>query len=117
MKVNNEILTAHCPNTGSMYGLLDENNHVMLSKSNNPKRKLKYTLEIIKVKNSLVGVNTHRANKIVYEALEKNLIKELINCDKIIPESVFDSGTRFDFLLNKKNRKIYLEVKKCHLII
>ena len=115
VKVNNEILTAHCPNTGSMKGLLDKNNDVFLSKSNNPKRKLKYTLEIIKVKNSLVGINTHRANKIILEALERNLIKEFIDCEKIIPESVFDPGTRFDFLLNKKNKKIYLEVKNVTL--
>ena len=57
IKVNKEILTAHCPNTGSMMGLLEENNDVWISKSDNPKRKLKYTLEIIKVKNNLRSYN------------------------------------------------------------
>ena len=66
IKLKKEIITAHCPNTGSMMGLLKEGNEVYISKNNNPKRKLKYTLEIIKVKRNLVGVNTHLANKIVY---------------------------------------------------
>ena len=47
IKINDKIITAHCPNTGSMSGLLREGNRVWLSKSNNPKRKLKYTLQII----------------------------------------------------------------------
>ena len=115
VKVNNQIITSHCPNTGSMDGLLDEGNIVWVSKNNNPKRKLKYTLEIIKVKNSLVGVNTHRANKIAYDALQNNLIKELSQLDKIKPEAVFDKGTRFDFLLNKNNKKIFLEIKNVTL--
>ena len=50
VKISNEIVTAHCPNTGSMKGLLDEGNEVYVSKNDDPKRKLKYTLEIIKVK-------------------------------------------------------------------
>ena len=48
VKIGNKIITAHCPNTGSMLGLLKKGNKVWLSKSNNPKRKLKYTLQIIK---------------------------------------------------------------------
>ena len=65
VKLNNKIVTAHCPNTGSMKGLLDEGNIVYLLKNNDPKRKLKYSLEIIRAKNNLVGLNTHMANKIV----------------------------------------------------
>ena len=61
VKINNEIVTAHCPNTGSMKGLLDEGNEVYLSKHDDPKRKLKYGLEIIKARKNLVGVNTHMA--------------------------------------------------------
>ena len=66
IKVNKKIVIAHCPNTGSMKGLLGVNNEVWISKNNNPKRKLKYTLEIIKVGKNLVGVNTHLANKVVF---------------------------------------------------
>ena len=50
VKLGKEIVTAHCPNTGSMKGLLDEGNEVYVSKNEDPKRKLKYTLEVIKVK-------------------------------------------------------------------
>ena len=53
IKLNQETITAHCPNTGSMKGLLDEGNEVFISKNDDPKRKLKYTLEIIKVKKNL----------------------------------------------------------------
>ena len=77
IKINNQIITAHCPNTGSMYGLLKRGNKVWVSKSNNPNRKLKYTLEIIEDQKAKVGVNTHSSNKIVHHALKNNLIKEL----------------------------------------
>ena len=74
IKLNKEVVTAHCPNTGSMKGLLDKDNPVFISKNYNPKRKLKYTLEIIKVKKKLIGVNTHLANKITYEVMSSKLI-------------------------------------------
>ena len=115
IKLNNKVITAHCPNTGSMMGLLKTNNDAWISKSDNPKRKLKFTLEIIKVKNNLVGVNTHLANKIVYHALTHNLISELKNCDHIKPEFSFNKETRFDFLVAKKNQKIFIEVKNVTL--
>ena len=86
VKIGKETVTAHCPNTGSMKGLLDEGNEVYVSKNDNPKRKLKYTLEIIKVKKKLVGVNTHFANKIAFHGLSNNLVKEVANNDSIKPE-------------------------------
>ena len=109
IKLNKEVVTAHCPNTGSMKGLLGENNEVFISKNDNPKRKLRYTLEIIKVKKNLVGVNTHFANKIAYHGLSNNLIKEVSNSDSIKPEVFFDKETRFDFLVKKKNKKYLLK--------
>ena len=62
IKYKNKTITAHCPNSGSMMGLLDIGNTVFFSKSNNLKRKLKYTLQIIKVNKALIGINTHLAN-------------------------------------------------------
>ena len=115
IKLDKEVVIAHCPNTGSMMGLLDEGNEVFISKNDDPKRKLKYTLEIIKVKNKLVGVNTHFANKIAYHGLSNNLIKEVANNDKIKPEVFFDKETRFDFLVEKKDKKIFVEVKNVTL--
>ena len=90
IKVNKETIIAHCPNTGSMKGLLDVNNEVWVSKNDDPKRKLKYTLEIIKIKKKLVGVNTHLANKIVYHGLSNNLINELNNNQNIKQEVFFN---------------------------
>ena len=115
VKLDKEIITAHCPNTGSMKGLLDEGNEVFLLKNNNPKRKLKYGLEIIKARNNLVGVNTHMANKIVNHGLNNNLIKELTNCSLIKSEVFFNKETRFDFLIEKKNHKSFIEVKNVTL--
>ena len=115
VKINKKIITAHCPNTGSMKGLLDEGNEVYLLQNDNPKRKLKYGLEIIKAKNKLVGVNTHLANKIVNHGLTNNLIDELKNNNSIKQEVFFNKETRFDFLLQKKKQKIFVEVKNVTL--
>ena len=115
VKLKNEIVTAHCPNTGSMKGLLDEGNEVYLLKNSNPKRKLKYGLEIIRAKKNLVGVNTHMANKIVSHGLSNNLIKELKNSDRIKPEVFFNKETRFDFLIAKNSQKSFVEVKNVTL--
>ena len=115
VKINNEIITAHCPNTGSMYGLLKAGNKVWVSKSNNPKRKLKYTLEIIEDNKSKVGVNTHFANKIVLNALRDKLIKEFKNISMIKPETKFGKNSRFDFLIINKKNKTFIEVKNVTL--
>ena len=115
IKLNKEIVIAHCPNTGSMKGLLDEGNEVFISKNDDPKRKLKYTLEIIKVKKNLVGVNTHFANKIAQHGLSNNLINELKDNNTIKPEVFFNKETRFDFLIEKNNQKIFVEVKNVTL--
>jgi len=115
IKVNKNIVTAHCPNTGSMKGLLDRNNDVWISKNDNPKRKLKYTLEIIKVRKNLVGVNTHLANKIVHHGLSNNLVNELKNSQLVKPEVFFNSNTRFDFLVEKNKEKFFVEVKNTTL--
>ena len=115
IKLGKEIVTAHCPNTGSMKGLLDEGNEVYLLPNNDPKRKLKYGLEIIKSRKNLVGVNTHMANRIVEHALKNNLVNELKNNDIIKPEVFFNKETRFDFLLEKKGQKMFVEVKNVTL--
>ncbi len=112
IKVNNSTVTAHCPNTGSMMGLLDEGNDVWISKNNDPKRKLKFTLEIIKSKNKLIGVNTHRANRIVEHGLKNKLFEEFKSVKKIKPEFKFSNDTRFDFLCDKN----IIEVKNVTLL-
>ena len=115
IKIKDKIITAHCPNTGSMSGLLKKGNKVWVSKSDNPKRKLKYTLQIIEENKKKIGVNTHLANKIVLHALKNNLIKEFNKKIEIRPETKFGSNTRFDFLITKNNYKAFIEVKNVTL--
>ncbi len=115
IKINDKIITAHCPNTGSMFGLLKKGNKVWISKSNNLNRKLKYTLEIIEDKSAKVGVNTHSTNKIVHHALQNNLIDEFNNISEIKPEIKFGLNTRFDFLVSNEKHKSFIEVKNVTL--
>ena len=115
VKIGNNTVTAHCPNTGSMLGLLNKGNKVWLSKSDNPKRKLKYTLQIIEDKKSKIGINTHITNKIVFDALKKGLIKNFSNLKEIKQEVKFGENTRFDFLVTNENKKTFIEVKNVTL--
>ena len=112
--IDKKIVTAHCPNTGSMQGLLIKNNKVWLTKSNDPKRKLKYTLQIIENNGSKVGINTHLTNKIVLDALKNNKIKNF-NALEIKTEVKFGDNTRFDFLITESNSKKFIEVKNVTL--
>ena len=112
--IDKKIVTAHCPNTGSMQGLLIKNNKVWLTKSNDPKRKLKYTLQIIESNNSKVGVNTHLTNKIVLDALKNNKIKNF-KAMEIKTEVKFGDNTRFDFLITESDSKKFIEVKNVTL--
>ncbi len=116
IKYDNKTITAHCPNSGSMMGLLNIGNKVWFSQSNDPKRKLKYTLHIIEVNNKMVGINTHLTNKIILESLEKRKIKSLINFTNIKTEVKFSDKTRFDFLIFNKKDKCFLEVKNVTLV-
>ena len=115
VKLNKQIVTAHCPNTGSMLGLLKKNNKVWITKTNNKNRKLKYTLQIIEDNGRKIGINTHLTNKIVYTALKVNFIKEFKNELIIKPEQKFGNNTRFDFLIESGKQKIFLEVKNVTL--
>ena len=116
IKYKNKIITAHCPNSGSMMGLLDKGNKAWFSISENPNRKLKYTLEIIEVKNRKVGINTFSTNKIVLEALKYKKITELVNFNSIKSETKFSDNTRFDFFLSNEKEKCFLEVKNVTLV-
>ena len=83
IKYNNKTIIAHCPNSGSMMGLLDKGNKVWFSVSDSPTRKLKYTLEIIEINKKNVGINTLLTNKIVLEALNSKKIKSLAKFNNI----------------------------------
>ena len=115
IKYKNTIIISHCPNPGSMMGLLNKGNKVWFSKSQNPKRKLKYTLEVVEIDKKLVGINTLLSNKIVLEALNQKRIKNLAKFNKIKTEVKFSEKTRFDFLISNDKKKCFLEVKNVTL--
>ena len=116
IKHKNKIITAHCPNPGSMIGLLGKGNKAWFSLSDNPNRKLKYTLEMIEVKNKKIGINTLITNKIVLEALNQKKIKSLTKFNNIRTEVKFSDSTRFDFLISNNKEKCFLEVKNVTLL-
>ena len=116
IKYENRIINAHCPNSGSMMGLLNKGNKVWFSESDNPARKLKYTLEIIEVEKNLVGINTFSSNKIVSEALNQKKIKSLVKFNNIRSEVKFSKKSRFDFLISNNKEKCFLEVKNVTLL-
>ncbi len=111
-----EIVTAHCPNPGSMMGLAEPGSEVWLSTSVNPKRKLGYGLELVQSNGALVGVNTGRANSIAAEALASRLIPELAAYPGIRAEAAMGLRSRVYFLLEGPGLPIcYLEVKSVTL--
>ena len=116
IKYKNKAITCHCPNSGSMMGLLKKGNRVWFSKADNPNRKLKYTLELIEVENKLVGINTFLTNKIIFESLNKKKIKVLNKFYNIKKEVKFTDKTRFDFLISNDNEKCFVEVKNVTLV-
>ena len=116
IKYKNKIIVGHCPNPGSMMGLLNKGNKVWFSKSDNPNRKLKYTLEIIEVEKKMVGINTLLTNKIVLESLNDKKINSFVKFNDIRSEVKFSDNTRFDFLLLNNKEKCFLEVKNVTLV-
>ncbi|WP_158966033.1 DNA/RNA nuclease SfsA [Paraglaciecola sp. L3A3] len=113
------IVTAHCPNTGAMTGCAEPGWQVWLSPSNNPKRKLAYTWELVLTdQNHWIGVNTHKANGLVKEALEQDKIQELMGYENIKAEVKFgDENSRIDFLLSAVDKvDCYVEVKSVTLL-
>ncbi len=115
IKVKNKVITAHCPNTGSMMGLLDRGNKVWFTESSDSKRKLKYTLQIIEVNGKKVGINTHLTNKIFFEALSKGKLLNIKKTDVLFKEKKFNPNTRFDFFIKNNNKGIFIEVKNVTL--
>ncbi len=109
-------ITAHCANPGSMLGLKEPGSEVWVSPANNPKRKLKYTWELIRVGDGMVGVNTSLPNKIVEEAIEDGSITELQGYDNLVREVKYGKNSRIDILLEGAGiPTCYVEVKSVTL--
>jgi len=114
---NGEEITAHVPNSGAMTSCIEENCDVWVTFHDNPKRKLKYTLELTKMGKELICTNTGVANKIAIEAIENKTIKELQGYSSLKPEQKYGEKSRIDILLENANQKCYVEVKSVSLKI
>jgi sugar fermentation stimulation protein A len=118
---NGEEITAHVANPGAMTGLASPGSKVWLSKSDNPKRKLPYSWELVEVDfgagTELVGVNTAHPNTLVGEAIKNNVIPELAGYGSVRREVKYGKNSRIDFLLeNESEPPCYLEIKNVHLM-
>lgn len=110
-----EEITVHCPNPGAMAGLNSPQSPVWISNSNNPKRKLRYTLELILADDTMVGINTNRANKLALEAMQMGLVEGISDKAIITPEQKYGVNSRIDFLVqNPGEAPLYVEVKNVH---
>ncbi|MEQ8765320.1 MAG: DNA/RNA nuclease SfsA [Planctomycetota bacterium] len=111
-----EIITAHCPDPGRMTTAGGPGCRVWLTYHDDPRRKLAHTLQLVEVEGTLVLVNNAWANRLVLEALRRDLIPELTGYTSIRPEMRLEEGTRLDFLLEKDQGRCWLEVKSVTLV-
>ncbi len=109
-------ITVYCPNTGTMRSCSTPGSQVMLSTSPNLNRKYPQTLEMIRNNDTWIGVNTGLTNTIVAEAIHEGRIKEFQNIDSITKEVVTSKSSRLDLLLERGEKKIYVEIKNCSLV-
>jgi sugar fermentation stimulation protein A len=109
---NGEIVTAHCANTGPMTGICEPGSKVYISHSNDPKRKLKYSWELIEVDQTLVGINTSLPNKVIGAMLEQRLLTDLEPYTSYKGEVKYgNEKSRIDFLLTSPTAQTYVEIK------
>ncbi len=110
-------VTAHCPNSGSMKACCEPGRPVYLSCHDDPKRKLKYTWELIRMPDSLTGVNTLVPNRLVFESLKAGMVKELQGYDTIRREVSVGTHSRLDLVLKKGDKEqCFVEIKNCTLV-
>jgi sugar fermentation stimulation protein A len=114
---NGSIVTAHCANSGSMKGCCDPGRKVYLSRSDNPKRRLAYTWEMIRMPDSLVGVNTSVPNRLVAKSILDGGIPSLTGYDVLRREVRCGDHSRLDIALEAQDgRRCFIEVKNCTLV-
>lgn len=119
LELNGEVVTAHVPNTGSLKSVNNPGQMCLVSPSDNPERKLKFTLEMIQAPTGAwVGVNTSTPNKIVKEAAEAKLFAHWKNFANVQSEVKINAETRLDLMLSNPGQesKHYIEIKNTTLM-
>ena len=112
-----EIVTAHCPNSGSMTTCSEAGRPVYISRADNPKRKLKYTWELIEMPESLVGVNTLVPNRLVARTILSGQVEALSGYEHLTREVKVGDHSRIDLCLSShQGKRCYVEVKNCTLV-
>ncbi len=104
------VVTAHCTNSGSMKTCIEDDAPVYLTPVNDPKRKTKFTWEMIYINNGWIGVNTSMPNLLAFEAVRDGAIKNLKGYTSVIREVKFEDS-RFDLFAENDNEKCFIEVK------
>jgi sugar fermentation stimulation protein A len=115
VELDGALVTVHCPNPGSMQGCMREGGAVWLSDSGDPARKLRFTWELSEVDGAMICVHTGRANGVVAEALAAGRIAELAGWPTVRREVRYGDRSRVDFLLERGEERLYLEVKSVTL--
>lgn len=105
------VTVAHCANPGSMLSVNAPGSQVWISPAPNPARKLRYTWELIRVGEALVGINTARPNALVEEAIRGDIIPELAGCSSLRREVKYGKSSRIDILLEHSRGPCYVEIK------
>ncbi|MHC8509025.1 MAG: DNA/RNA nuclease SfsA [Rhodospirillales bacterium] len=106
------LVTAHCANSGSMKSVNEPGADVWITQDDNPKRKLKYTWEMIRIGGAMVGVNTSRPNHIVEEAIRADAAPGLSGYETLRREVKYGKNSRIDILLEDPAKGLcYVEVK------
>lgn len=113
---NGHVVTAHCPNSGSMLECSEPGSPVYLSRHDSSTRRLKYTWEMIRMPSSLVGVNTMVPNRLVRLSIESGKIKELTGFDSVRSEVRYGENSRIDLLLERGDSRCFVEIKNCTLV-
>ena len=112
-----EFVTAHCTNTGSMMGCKSPGSAVYISRSDNGNRKLAYTWELIQANSAWVGINTMHPNRLVAEAVQAGVIRELCGYQAVRREVKVSAHSRLDLCLDGTNGCCFVEVKNVTLAI
>lgn len=111
-----QIITVHCPNSGSMKGCALPGSPVLLSLSSNPSRKYPYTWELVQADGVWVGINTSLTNRLAREGIENGTVVELSGYDCLRGEVPYGEHSRLDFMLSGERGDCFIEVKNVTLV-